>query len=402
MKKIALPAAAGAVTVILLALFLFSIRVPQGSVAVLESDGAVAVLRPGFHVRPLGSTVTEYSIDPVSVTTSVLLDAPPSEAMAFPVTVSGGPDPDNLVDLHGRLEGRTLEEFLGQSTETGLRQMAAGRSPAEILSSDFRSDAGTLIGDAIAEAGLANVSVTIEVPDEAAFLNAAMALAPLGEGWRLRLPVTEAIEAKDGQAGWKLLTAMGLIEESERLFSEAERNYLDALVIEPTAVPPMTQLIGLYSPAGEWEKLTRILDASLLADPNSLQHVNWMAMAMLKTGNDDGAEQVLRHGLELAPDNVILLANLGGIYLKQDKFDEALELLRKAVEVEPNSPQALFNLGSALASIDRIEEAVEYLERAEQAGSRNPQLFATLAIVHKRLGNTERGNHYAGLASAPR
>ncbi len=402
MRRIALPAAAGAVTVVLLALFLFTIRVPAGSVALLESDGAAAVLQPGFHIRPPGSSVTEYPTGSVSMSASVLLEAPPIGAIGLPVSISAAPDPDRLEQLHRRLEGRSIEEFLGQSAETGLRKMVSGRDPVELLSADFRNEARMSIEETFAEAGLKDVAATIEAPDELTFLDAAMALAPRGEGWRLRLSLTEAITEKDGRPGWKLLTAIGLIDESDKLFAEAERSYLDALAIEPTALPPMTQLIGLYSPSGQWEKLARILDAALLANPDSLQHINWMAMALLKTGDTEGAEQVLKHGLELAPDNPIVLANLGGVYLKLDRIDEALGLLEKAVKVEPSSPQALFNLGSALASIGRFEEAIDYLEKAEKAGSRNPQLFPTLALVHRRLGNAERGDHYARMAATPR
>jgi tetratricopeptide (TPR) repeat protein len=371
-------------------------------VALLESEGAASVLRPGFHMRPLGSSVTEYSTRSVSPKTSVQLEVPPIGAITLSLTVTGSPDPGHLEQLHRHLEGRSIEDLLRESAGASLGRAASGLDPVQLLSAEFRSEAQASIVEEIEKAGLTRVSATIDRPDETVFLDAAIALVPRGEGWRLRQAVSEAIDLKEGRAGWKLTTAMGLIDESEKLFSEAEKNYLDALSMDPAALPPMTQLIGLYTPAGLWEKLSRILDAALLANPDSLQHINWMAMALLKTGDFLGAEQVLKHGLDVEPDSAIILANLGGVYLKQNKIDEALGLLERAVEVEPSSPQALFNLGSALASLDRFENAVEYLERAEQAGSRSRQLFSTLAVVHRRLGNVARGDHYDRLAAAAR
>jgi len=236
--------------------------------------------------------------------------------------------------------------------------------------------------------------VTLKPPDDLTLLAAAQYLMPRREAWKIRMTVSEAMLDPDRARSWRLLTAMGLVNESELLLREAETNYLDALAADPVALPPMSQLVGLYTAVGEVDKLRRVLDAALQADPKSLQHLNWAAMVLMKQGHLDIAEKLLREASLLDPGGAIIQSNLSGILLKTGRLQEAIALLRQVVESTPSNTQAVFNLGSALAATDQFGESLEWLDKAEATGPLTPALADTLAMVHEKLGNHAKAAAY--------
>ena len=382
-------AVAGAVALAIAGYFLI-VRVPADSIVLVETaSGSTPVPLPaGLHLRPFGSTLVWYPALPITASGQVILDAAQNRPVAtLPFTVTGRLDPARAADLHDHIGGRPLEDFLLASAADRLEQELSGSSPADLFAQAAREQMEQRAAAALAQAGFLEARIEIARPGGDLFLSAAQRLAGSTEAWRLRIPLSEALLDPNVAASWKTHTAMGIVNEAEKMFADAERNYLDALAIDPVAIPPMTQLVRLYSAVAEWHKLTRVVDAALTAKPDSLPHINWAAVALLKLGQMEAAERVLKSGLALEPNNATLLANLGGVYLKAGRTQEAVDQLRKAVESAPNSQQALFNLGAALASLGSAREALPYLQRAEQAGAMTLPLAHTLATVHERLGD---------------
>jgi len=377
------------------------IRVGDDEVALVgpaASPDARAPLGPGFHFVSPTAHITRVTTRLTGATGETLVTPSSGGEIMMKYSVSGALDPGRAAAVFAALDNRTMEEFLSAQVGALLRQNAASADPVEMLTPEYRSKVAEQIADAMKRGGFAEASIKVQPPDDATLLAAAQALAPRGEAYKLRQTIAEALLDPAREGSWRLHTAMGLVNESTKQFTEAEKDYLDALAMQPEALPPMAQLVAIYSAVGEWAKLQRVLDAALTVDPDSLQHINWTAMVLIKQDDLVGAERILKHGLELAPLNSTLVSNLGGLYLKTGRTDEALDLLRKAVEAAPDSPLALFNLGSALASTDRYDEALPYLEQAERAGSLTYPLARTLALVHGRLGHKAASAEYEARA----
>jgi len=377
------------------------IRVGADEVALAGPAGTgqePAVLGPGFHFVSPFSRLTRLGTRLQEASGETLVTPESGGEVMMHYTVSGSLDPGKAGAVFSAIGDRSMEEFLTSQVGALLRQDAASADPVDLLTPEYRSKVSEAIAEAMKRGGFSEAAVSIKAPDDATLLAAAQALAPEGRAYRLRQTIAEALLEPGRADSWRLHTAMGMVNESTKQFTEAEKDYLDALASQPEALPPMARLVAIYSAAGEWNRLQRVLDAALSADPNSPQHINWTAMVLIKQDDLVGAERILRRGLEVAPTNTTLLMNLGGLYLKMDKPDEALDLLRKAAEAEPDSPAVLFNLGSALASTDRNEEALGYLERAEKAGSLNYPLARTLAMVYGRLGHPAKAAEYEAKA----
>ncbi len=372
-------------------------RVPDGRAVVLIPRGGEtpAVLGPGLHLRRFGAERVTYATE-ARVTGRVTPPAAPPIAYTLDVAI----DPPRLADLHASMQGAPLEDFLHMQMSRLLERVAGEARPAEVLTEEFRRRASEAITSSMTSAGFLRADLTIDPPDAQVLLDAALTLAAGGEAWELRIPVNAALV--DAPRDWRLHTALALVNESESLISEAETGYLEALALEPSALPPMERLVTIYTAVEQWDRLQRILDAALAANPRSIQHINWTAVVLIKKGDRVGAERILRDGLALAPDNATLLANLGVLLMNTGREEEAVETFRHAVTSAPDSGQALFNLGSALAATDRWEEALEHLTQAERTGHATLPLTETLAIVHEKLGHTEEATRYREAAAAIR
>lgn len=71
-----------------------------------------------------------------------------------------------------------------------------------------------------------------------------------------------------------------------------------------------------------------------------------------------------RHTLEVAPDNPIILLNLGSELAMQGKSDEALDCYREALRLDPGSARVHTALGDALAKKGEHAEAMKHLRQA--------------------------------------
>lgn len=396
MKRILTVIATAAVIALVAGYFLIA-RVPADTIAFADTGrpgDTPTILGPGFHLRPVGSNLVLYSTSPVTAVGDTLVTPSTGGEIPARFTVTARIDPAHAATLHGPIAGRSLEDFLSAQAGILLRQYASSAGAVEILTPRFREQAAAAIVSAMKNGGMAEASMVIGPPDADTLLAAAQFLAPQGEASKIRQTVMEALAAPGGGGNWKLHTAMGLVNESERHLADCEKNYLDALAIEPAALPPMTQLVALYTAVGEYPKLRRVVDAALTSSPKSVPHLNWAAMVLLKDDDFKGAERLLKEGLAVEPQNELLLSNLAGVYLKTGKPEEAVSQLRLAVEAAPTNPQGLFNLGSTLASLGRFDEALPLLEQAEQNGPLNLALARALAGVHEKLGHAKEAAAY--------
>ncbi|MDE3177649.1 MAG: tetratricopeptide repeat protein [Pseudomonadota bacterium] len=104
-----------------------------------------------------------------------------------------------------------------------------------------------------------------------------------------------------------------------------------------------------------------------------------------REGRLSEAEQAYRHAASVAPDNVAIWLELGGLCLQQERAGAAEAALRRAIEVDPGSAEARNVLGRVLAARNRPFEALAQYEQAvalepSHAAARN-NLGATLLAL---------------------
>jgi tetratricopeptide (TPR) repeat protein len=99
------------------------------------------------------------------------------------------------------------------------------------------------------------------------------------------------------------------------------------------------------------------------------------------------AEADFRKGLELFPDQPLILNYLGYSFVDQGiNLDEAFKMLHKAVELRPSDGYVVDSLGWALFKLGKYDEAVKELERAIDLKPGDPTINDHLGDAYWRIG----------------
>ena len=109
--------------------------------------------------------------------------------------------------------------------------------------------------------------------------------------------------------------------------------------------------------------------------------------AHLEAGRYDEAIPLLRTRLQLEPDHVESLYNLGMVYSDRMQLREARELLERAVELDPGYANAQVALGIAALRDNDLDAAQAPLEKAVVLQPRNPFALRTLGQLHMMKGD---------------
>ena len=81
--------------------------------------------------------------------------------------------------------------------------------------------------------------------------------------------------------------------------------------------------------------------------------------------------------MELAPDDVDALNNLGFLLIKQGRVREAEPLLLRAVEMRPDFAHARFNLGGVYEMLGDLERAGVHFREAARLDERYAEFLGS-------------------------
>jgi tetratricopeptide (TPR) repeat protein len=198
-------------------------------------------------------------------------------------------------------------------------------------------------------------------------------------------------------------TALGVVYAAAGRPQEAERALKRALAVDPACVPAMQELFPLYDAQGRAAELEPLLRRGLQKEPRSGMFHNWLALVLKRTGRLRDAEMAFRQTLEVAPDLIGAMANLGGLYLQEGRATEAVAVLTSAIEKEPRNVESRANLIVALGLERNLEQARSQLAAAEELGQRAPVLYNALAYALHVNGRQQEALETLGrsLALAP-
>jgi predicted O-linked N-acetylglucosamine transferase (SPINDLY family) len=114
---------------------------------------------------------------------------------------------------------------------------------------------------------------------------------------------------------------------------------------------------------------------------DSAEALKSLGNARKARGDVAGAIASYRRSLEVSPDYLSALYNLGLILHETFKLDEAERCFRRVVELDPIDADALFHLGSLLHKRSELQEAAQMYRRALQRTPENPHLWIALGAA---------------------
>jgi len=112
------------------------------------------------------------------------------------------------------------------------------------------------------------------------------------------------------------------------------------------------------------------------------------------------AETLYRATLAKNPEAWLAHANLGYVYMQQQRFELALDETRAALRLNPNLPQAQNNLGTLFLDTGRAEEAVAAFRQARAINPADEDIKRNLALALQRSADAlqDRGDLSGAIA----
>lgn len=139
-----------------------------------------------------------------------------------------------------------------------------------------------------------------------------------------------------------------------------------------------------------WRDTEHLMKHELEVYPdNALAHGILGQMAM-EAGHPAQAQALLMEAARLDARYVSPRVNLGLMAMREKDFATATKFLEEALTLQPFHADALCNKGALLVSMGKPSEALPYLERAVRVNPEDPILQNNLAEIWFRLGEWER------------
>ena len=121
--------------------------------------------------------------------------------------------------------------------------------------------------------------------------------------------------------------------------------------------------------------------------PNAWNNLGILAA---RAGHTDEGIRDFQRALEIDPDHLIALQNLGNAYRQAKRWEDAKSVLRRALRINPDSPEANYGLGMVFAQLDDTDKAYEYLQKALASRPAYPEALNNLGILYLRTQRPEQ------------
>jgi len=157
--------------------------------------------------------------------------------------------------------------------------------------------------------------------------------------------------------------------------------------LDPNAPDPIEVVVGKLK-KGDFDEAVRLLEYLRLQQPDDVNVLYNLGMALSDMGRLPEAEKHLRHALEIAPTHTNTVVALGVALTRQGRNADAVAVLRVAVQQEPANPWAQRNLGACLLRIGQFQEAEKCLRRAVELNPTDQQAVVGLAQALEANGKT--------------
>ncbi len=233
----------------------------------------------------------------------------------------------------------------------------------------------------------------------------ALGFAQLGEAYRLKYSldkdskwIDEALAncQKAQQLNDRLpavYVTLGKIHRSTGKYELALQENQRALQLDPRNADAVNGLARSYDSAGRTTDAEAAFKKAIALRPDSWDAYNSFGAFLDEHERYDEAVAQYRHAIALTPDNAALYLNLGAAYsdMGDKHYADAEEMLRKSIGLEP-SYAAYANLGYLYLQQQRYAEAAAATEKALQINDKDYVVWGNLLSAYEGLKDKEKAS----------
>jgi Flp pilus assembly protein TadD len=139
---------------------------------------------------------------------------------------------------------------------------------------------------------------------------------------------------------------------------------------------------------GEYDQAVANFQAAL-AQSKSLEAYFGLGNALTNLGRLDEAITAYQEALQINPNHVPTLSNLGVAYYQQGRLGEAQNTFRKVLSLNPNDAETHYLLAAALIQAGDLAAAEQELTRALALKPDLPEARFGMGVLRRLQGRTE-------------
>ncbi len=143
----------------------------------------------------------------------------------------------------------------------------------------------------------------------------------------------------------------------------------------------------------ELDKAIEIMQDALgsFEEADKRELIPYLSSFYQQKGELETAEQLVRQGLEITPEDTDLLFELGVLYDKQQRSDAAIETMERVLEIDPDHADALNYIGYTYADKGiHLDQAEEMIRRALEQKPENGYIIDSLGWLYYQRGMYEK------------
>ena len=144
---------------------------------------------------------------------------------------------------------------------------------------------------------------------------------------------------------------LGQIYSARRQYVDAEKAYLQALLIDPGFLLALINLADLYRAKGEDWRSKDVLNKALVIDPAFASAHYAMGLLLVRQKSYGQALSYLSRAAELMPNNIRFQYVYSVALAEQGQHSLAIDVLKKSLQFNPDNMQLLLVLASQLSSV---------------------------------------------------
>jgi len=217
----------------------------------------------------------------------------------------------------------------------------------------------------------------------------------------------EAIDAYDAYLSVKPSDADFLVKKGDALLALGRRDEAAAQFEKALAVAPREQRIRarldelkfdiagvlsralLASAGGNYSQAIALFDQVIVRDKGNLNALMGKAVALRRSGDTEGAHEVVRKVLTIAPKHPAALMTLGRILEDLGRSEEALNTYAEFLDVSPQDSEGWERQGDLLQKMGRTTEAVFAFQQALRTKPGDLRLLEKVKVLEPRLAAPE-------------
>jgi len=185
---------------------------------------------------------------------------------------------------------------------------------------------------------------------------------------------------------------LGRIHDSGGKYDLALQEFQRSLQLDPRNADSLIGLAGSYENAGRVADAEAAFKKAIVLRPDNWDGYNGLGVFYDRHSRYDEAITQLRHAIDLTPDNARVYLNLAAVYIDSGdtkRFPEAERVLKKSIELSPSYP-AYANLGYLYVQEQKFAEAVPIMEKALQLSDNDFLVWGNLMLAYKGLRSEEK------------